>query len=137
MGQLRFEPAEKGARLHFFPLLDGPLQVVDELLLLLDQLGRQAGEPRPHAAIGPGAVQTIELLGRLLQPLVQRGDELLFLGQLGFERIDAYLHVRACSPLRAPRDPYPFSVPIALFRFIPVRLESIPGQPSQNGNTIA
>ena len=61
------EPGEERPGLHLLPLLNGTLQILDELLLLLDQLGRKSGETGSKTTIGPGAVKTVELLGRLLE----------------------------------------------------------------------
>jgi hypothetical protein len=36
-------------------------------------------------------MQTVELLGRLLEALGERGDELFSLGQLGLESFDSFL----------------------------------------------
>jgi hypothetical protein len=91
LGELALQPAEKGPRLHVLPLLDGLLQILDQFLLLLNQLGRNAQDAGSHSAIGPRAVQAIELLGRLFEALRERGDELFSLGQLGLESLHSIL----------------------------------------------
>ena len=65
--ELAFQAAKEGPRLHVLPLLDRLLKILNQLLLLLDQLGRNSENARAHAPIGAGAVQTIELLGSLLR----------------------------------------------------------------------
>jgi hypothetical protein len=60
-------------------------------------------------------VQTIELLGRLLETFGERGDELFSLGQLGLESFDSFL-----------RD-FCFDHPDAtVARVVPVRTGSFP-----------
>ena len=92
LAELRLEPAEERAGLHRLPLFDGPLQIVDELLLLRDEFRRDARDAGAQRPVCPGAVQTIQLFGGLLEPFRQRGDELFSLGQLRFQRVHAFLH---------------------------------------------
>ena len=92
LSELRLESAEERSGLHRLPLVDGPLQIVHELLLLGDELRRNTRDAGSQRPVGAGAVQTIQLLGRLLQPFRERGDELFPLGQLGFQRFHAFLH---------------------------------------------
>jgi hypothetical protein len=67
------------------------LQILDEFLLLLDHLGRDAEDAGAQAPVGPRAVQSVELLGGLFEALRERGDELVSIGQLGLERLDSIL----------------------------------------------
>ena len=92
MAELRLQAAEERARLHRFPLFDGPLQIGDEFLLLRNQLGRHARDAGANTSVRTCAVQTIELFGGLLESFRQRGDELFTLGQLRFQRLHAILH---------------------------------------------
>jgi hypothetical protein len=115
LSELTLQPAKKGPRLHVLPLLDGLLQILHQFLLLGDQLGRNAKDAGSHSAIGPGAVQTIELLGRLFEALGERGNKLFSLGQLGLESLEPFL-----------RD-FCFDHPDAtVARVVPVRAGSSP-----------
>ncbi len=115
LGELAFQPAEEGPRLHVLPLLDGLLQILHEFLLLLNQLGRNSQNAGAHAPIGARAMQTVELLGRLFQALGQRGDKLIPVGQLGLEGFHSF------------RRKFCFDHPAAtVARVVPVRAGSVP-----------
>jgi hypothetical protein len=108
--------------------LNGVLQILNEFLLLLDHLGRNAEDAGAHAPVSPRAVQPIKLFGSLFEALGERGDELVSIGQLGLERLDSILRhfcfdhpdatVARIVPVRGARFPSARGEPAAAEIFL-------------------